>query len=304
VHAIHIGTGGRVDELRSRLFAELELLQQSGIDLRIGQVARGHLTFLDCTFGSADDEFGRETGAVVRHSLAAALSDVIVDSYEHDLLQRIVSAQYAYFSPSEQETLLRYAVRNLAAPLGYAGQWHAMSRKGRILHRVRDFLDNSDQLVMEGFVTFRCKDYVEELNEAVERAVDDYLMEREFREFVRLLKHFVDLQEPRIPRVHVLMGGPGDFRLVDDTGDSVRGDGLEDLVSDNASTEISHEDLLISTLVTLAPRELILHGTEGDRWEDTVDTIRGVFEQRLSFCGGCQMCDGYADETARPPGGH
>ena len=48
------------------------------------------------------------------------------------------------------------------------------------------------------------KDYIEQLEESVDKAIDEYLMDKEYREFIKLLRHFVDLQEPKRDVVNIV----------------------------------------------------------------------------------------------------
>ncbi len=279
MHAITIGTAAGIDEIRQRLDDEFRFLQEEGVKVRIGQSHRGPFAFLDC-----------EVDAAARSSQTDALLDVIVEKWESDLIRKIIRGSYSYFSRDEQDLIADYTGRTLNAgsdsPHGYK-----VNRKSQILHRLRDYFDTADELVLEGFVHFRLRDYIEELEDAVDRAVDEFLMEREHREFIRLLRHFVEIQEPRIDHVHVLLGPGTAFRLVDDDGGAIRSESLEEFVVEMVDSEVSYEDLLISALITLAPRALTVHATDRPPGRDeALETILGVFGDRTARCEGCHIC--------------
>jgi putative sporulation protein YtxC len=291
VQAITIGTAEGIEDLRQRLDDEFRYLQEEGVSIRIGQTNRGSFTFLDCSVDSVPGT-PNQADTLVRHYVANALSDMIVEKWEQGLIRKIIKGTYYYFSRDEQETIARYSGRNLAGNgADDCSQVYKVNRKAQVLHRLRDYLDSADELVLEGFVTFRLRDYIEEVEDAVDRAVDDFLMEREYREFVRLLKYFVDVQEPRMDHVHVLVRPGGAFRLVDDDGSAIKSEYLEEFVVEMVESEVNYEDLLISALITLAPRSITVHAQVTDQWDESIETIKGVFGDRVKLCGGCSVCN-------------
>ncbi len=298
MQAITIGTAASIEEIRQRLDDEFRFLQEEGVSVSVGQNSRGRFTFLDYKIHSDPDN-----DALVRHYVANALSDVIVEKWEQELIRKIIRGTYNYFSRDEQELIADYTGKSLlgAGSVTDGGQHYKVSRKSQILHRLRDFLDGSDELVLEGFVTFRLRDYVEELEDAVDRAVDDFLMEREYREFVRLLKYFVDVQEPRIDHVHVQINPGGTFRLLDDAGSAIRSEYLEEFVVEMVESEVNYEDLLISALITLAPRSITVHGHTSQDWDEGLETIKSVFAERVTLCVGCETCILPAEMPEDPP---
>lgn len=292
MQAITIGTAAGIDEIRQRLDDEFRFLQEEGVRVRIGQSHRGRFAFLDCSVDGGAAERPNQMDALMRHYVASALSDVIVEKWESDLIRKIIRGSYSYFSRDEQDVIADYTGRTLNGTGGDSRHWYKVNRKSQILHRLRDYLDSADELVVEGFVTFRLRDYVEELEDAVDRAVDEFLMEREYREFIRLLKYFVDVQEPRIDHVHVMLSRGGSFKLVDEDGGAIKSESLEEFVVEMVDSEVNYEDLLISALITLAPRRLTVHiqGRSGER-DEALETIAGVFGDRATICeDGCPFC--------------
>jgi len=291
VKAITIGTAEGIEDIRLRLSDEFRFLQEEGVKVRIGHTHRGPYDFLNCTVDEAPGT-PSEADALVRHYVANALSDIIVEKWEEALIRKIVRGTYRHFTREEQEAIVKYSGRNLAGcGSGDSIQRYKLNRKAQVLHRLRDYLDTADELIMEGFVTFRLRDYVEEVEDAVDRAVDDFLMEREYKEFIRLLKYFVDMQEPRTDHVHVLIRPGGVFRLVDESGSAIRSEYLEEFVAEMAEDDVNYEDLLITALITLAPRRLTVHLRPDEQWEETMETVRGVFDERADFCYGCPVCE-------------
>ncbi|MFZ5815491.1 MAG: putative sporulation protein YtxC [Bacillota bacterium] len=290
MQAITIGTAAGIDEIRQRLDDEFRFLQEEGVRVRIGQSHRGRFAFLDCSVDGERAD-GPSGDALVRHYVASALSDVIVERWESDMIRKIIRASYSYFSRDEQDIIADYTGRTLNGGGSDTRYWHKVNRKSQILHKLRDYLDTADELVIEGFVTFRLREWVEELEDAVDRAVDEFLMEREYREFIRLLKYFVDVQEPRIDHVHVLLRRGGSFKLIDDDGGAIKSESLEEFVVEMVDSEVNYEDLLISALITLAPRSLTVHlPNRGGERDEAVETITGVFGDRVSTCEGCPFC--------------
>ena len=59
---------------------------------------------------------------------------------------------------------------------------------------------------------------------------------------------------------------------------------------DLMTNSINYDDLLISALITLAPKEVTIHTKEQDEFKETLKTIENIFGERLRYCPGCKIC--------------
>ncbi|MBE3589327.1 MAG: putative sporulation protein YtxC [Firmicutes bacterium] len=300
METIAIGVSEGVEDVRERLAqAVAGPSARYGLTVAVDVVERGRWRFLGCRFElRRDDPRAAEAAAALRQSIAGALTDVICRQWEPRLLRRLIRAHYDYFGPDEQERILGYAQAHLRRE---GGGRTGMPRATKVLARLQEYLDRHNSVIMDGFVTFRLKDYVEELEDAVDRAVDDYILEREYEEFVRLLRHFVEAQEPRVDTVHVVARERGAFGLLDERGGAL-GHGLPPELAPGDGEDVEYEDVLISALITMAPRRVVLHGEvdAGDR-RHAVETIERVFETRVRRCGGCERCGAVGAVGAATP---
>lgn len=217
-----------------------------------------------------------------RRLLAQSLAEIVVARMEPDLARRIMTAYYGDFSPPDRDAILE----KIQAHLQLAPQRHKV-----IAGAVTEFLSESNEIHLDGFLTFRVPDYRNMLEEAVDEAVDDFLLDEEYREFIHLLKYFVETQDPKMGLVHVLAdGNTGSYRLVDEQGDSIDSGALEEMIIGLGETDIDQGDLLVSALISLAPRQILLHRSVPHVSAETVDTLRRVFDGRVHTCRGCSAC--------------
>ncbi|HZK34761.1 MAG TPA: putative sporulation protein YtxC, partial [Bacillota bacterium] len=155
--------------------------------------------------------------------------------------------------------------------------------RSRVWKRIKDHLASNNELVLEGFIRFRMKDFICELEDAVDRAVDDLLIEKEYTEFIKLLRYFVEIQEPKVEEVHVLMREDKKYTLLDSNLYIINNDILEDLAKEISDKEISYDDLLISSLITIAPRKITIHQFDKFQNAELLNTINNVFDGRVTM---------------------
>ncbi|NLU27607.1 MAG: putative sporulation protein YtxC, partial [Hungateiclostridium thermocellum] len=163
-------------------------------------------------------------------------------------------------------------------------------RKNIIIKRLLEYFERSNTVILDGFVNFRLKDYMKDLEEIVEKAVDDFLMEREYREFIRLLRYFVDIQEPKFNAVHIIAGYDNKYVLLDENKNEITNECLQEFVNDIPEGEINYDDLLVSSLITMAPRKLVIHGAKSFRNKELLETIKNVFWGKVVICSECELC--------------
>lgn len=291
---ISIGATAHFDFLKAKLDWELGNLQTDGLQVTIDETSVGDINFIGCNV----DDYGswnyseEDITNIFRHHVANVVSDVIISEWEEDLLEEIIQENYYYFNEDERKIIFDYASRNLNHGLETPGEAlvYTINRKSKILQKLLEYLSVNNQLVVDGFIKFRLKEYISELEESVERAVDDFIMDREYKEFIRLLKYFVDIQEPRVELIHVTMAPSGAFQLRDKDRQVIESDYLDGMLIDQAGSEINYEDLLVSALITLAPKEVVLHIKDDGQYDNTVTTLKNVFANRVQICIGCDLC--------------
>lgn len=229
--------------------------------------------------------------------VAGALAAVIIDDFEPDLLRRILHRHYGSFTDAERRRILAFASRHLdEGPRG--SDVYRTARREAVRGAIRAYLAESTALHLEGLVTFRLADYMADLEEAAGRAVDDFLIEREYREFIRLLRYFVSTQPPRMGEVHLWVQGSR-FELFAADGQRLESSPAGIVELDTVEAEVSLEDLLISTLIEASPRRIVVHC--GARASSHAETVRRVFGNRMERCGepSCLYCEGLGALTDR-----
>lgn len=288
---LSIGATQHIDLLKDRLGRELHLSEGDHISVNLKEKPAGNITFLSCDFNGTLQGGRQLDGEILfRHFVADIISDVILNHWEKAILTEIIRESYYYFNDEEKSIIFQYTRNYIYGEKMIPGQMDRLDRKNFIIKRLVDFLGQNDSIVIDGFIRFRLKEYINDLKEAVDLAVDDFLMEREYREFIQLLKYFVEIQEPKVDVVHVLINPKGAYKLYDEKHDVISSEFLEGYFLDVIDNEINYEDLLISALITIAPNKIVFHGCTPNKPDSTLETIKNVFAGRVSQCAGCKLC--------------
>ena len=222
-----------------------------------------------------------ESGFRFKSKVMNILARLIFNQLSYLWLKKILQLNYGYFDREEHQEILVYACKLLTScPRSL---YHSVYRA------LADHLITNNQINLEGFVRFRTKDYWHFLCKTVDSAVDAYLIHREYQEFIKLLRYFVELQEPKVEMVNVIIGNSDRFKILDQDCNLIEMDYLEGIILEIGHNELDFEDLLISALISIAPAKIILHICQASsRAGQTILSIFG--KNRVLFCDDCVIC--------------
>ncbi|HWQ71627.1 MAG TPA: putative sporulation protein YtxC [Desulfitobacteriaceae bacterium] len=287
-NSVQLGTKNYKDSISARL---RELRDQEALPFQIQEIQQGKYWLILCDFQSDEISEDKQTVfKIQRYYLANALTETILLNWEEDYVRKSLGRKYN-LNQDECLALLPQVLQYLNGDLGYSSKLYRERRKASLLTKILACLEDNSFFDVEGFLRFRAQNYKLEVDKAIAYTVDEYIMQKEYVEFIELLKHFLDTQTPRIDTLHVVISSEGKFHLFNDQAEKVTGQFLDNIsFSDKSESELSYEDLLISSLIAVAPRQVVLHICF-DGYRDTLQTVRKVFKDRISYCSGCAICD-------------
>lgn len=256
--------------LRKRLLQQIESWRSSGLLQEFNETCTGTITVWDC---KAENNCQAKN---LRRLAAQVIADYIVSEIEPVLLDKLTSLHHPHFGEDERELVCDKVRQRLVREEMLTGE----CRRQGILKRIEEFLISQDQINIEGFIRFRLQDYQRELLTLINQSADDFLIEREYLDFINLLKYFVEVQQPRFPEMH-LMRQENCLVLCDPNFRVMHRENIQDLEG---------SDAIVSTLVTAAPNVVIIHINKFDANDEMVSTIRHIFESRVQLCLGCEHC--------------
>ncbi|TDA68257.1 MAG: hypothetical protein D9V47_08390 [Clostridia bacterium] len=248
------------------------------VDLKLLRLPDTNSRYLSLTCESN----GRANEQRLKYNLAHAVASLLTEQWEEQLISKIVNDNYYFFQQGEDVDVKQRARQILATA--------AADRSSKVAGSLLTYLEDNDYLNLDGFLNFRLPDYLGQLEEAVDKAVDEYLVEKEYKEFMRLLRYFVANQEPRVDKVQVFLSSPGVFQVYDNEDSVLTNTGRGGFQVELRRKEVNYEDVLISALITIAPRSILLHVAGSGELETTVSTLKNVFAEKLQICPGCPKC--------------
>lgn len=237
--------------------------------------------YLDICFTPNTNE---EKGKKFPDGLDILMAQWIRQKYESRILRQIIMSNYGYFSKQEQAKIFRTVLDNRKK------EKNNLSEIKMIQERVSEYLQTSNKIYLDGFVRFRLREYWSELENEVEEVVDEFLLQREYNEFIDLLKFFVEIQTPRVEFLHVFSKEDGQYRFLDQDKKNITQECLSEFIADLHSEEITYGDMLISVLIMLAPQKIYWHNSEIETNKELLQTAQMIFGNNLIICTGCDLC--------------
>ena len=136
-------------------------------------------------------------------------------------------------------------------------------------------------MILDGFVSFRLENYLYTLEEIVDYNVNEYVIEKEYTEFINLLKMYVDSKPPESSTIYLVYCN-GESVLLNKNKDLI--DLNENITNAKYLSDISFSsnDYALNALLSLLPAKIEIH-LVGDE-DEFINTLKLVFRNRVSIC--------------------
>ncbi len=250
------------------------------------EMQRDEIPYL-CFSIKAKKSFRENSDQFLKQYMAHMIYHFIVTYMSDFLLESLIKRYYSYFNQSEREIILHLTLHKISEQ---NSRKKISEAKSHIIERLQEYFQENSYINLEGFVHFRLKKYLADLKYCVESTIDEFLMEQEYQEFLKLLKYFVTLQEPKIDQVHITVDHEGNFQVRDSELQLIEHNFQEDSGFSFFNTRGQKEDFVISFLVNFAPRKIVVHQVLCYHYPKTVEAILNIFNERVEICKKCKLC--------------
>ncbi len=219
--------------------------------------------------------------------IASILSFLVIDELEENLLKRLILQNYFYFEAVERNKILATCFDIMADDF-----FTLFDKKFKLIYQIfYEYLASHKSIVLNGFINFRLKSYVSFLDDILNEAVNHFVIEKEYLEFVSLLKLYINSQNYGCEMVHLVFSSSESI-LLDENKNPIEVD--DDIFKAKYLSDItfSANDYILNSLLTLLPRKIYLHLVDS-YMDEFIHTLQLVFENRVHLCTDCNICQLY-----------
>lgn len=234
-----------------------------------------------------DSEFyNKKTIDILNTYISNVLYKLVIKQYRCNELYQLLSENFFFLKQEEilevEEQIMK--TLNLEDEIKDDISIFCSNRINDIMKKIKECIEDNPEININGFLVFRTKEIREELEEVIDKIVDRYMVEKEYNEFIKLLKYFVDIQESKINLVNLYVKPQGGYTLKDEEGKDLLNMFLSELTECKIGVDVNLEDVIISGLITSVPKRIIIYDKEVCSNKEFLDTIIKVFGERVTMC--------------------
>ena len=224
-------------------------------------------------------------------NIANMLAYYVIDELEETLLKDIINQNYFYFDAIEKKKILDFCFDICSEDFTtyFDKKFSYLSEQFFL------YLKDNKSIVLTGFIYFRLKKYFEILDEIVEEAVNSFIIEKEYLEFISLLKLYINSQSSKSSVVHIVYFKDNPILLDENKAPIPISDEIPDAkyLSD---ISFSKNDYILNTLLNLLPKKIYVHLVE-HAIDEFLSTLISIFEKRIELCTDCNICRLYENHS-------
>ena len=227
------------------------------------------------------------------HEISCILSCLIIDELEESFLKKIILKNYFYFNYNERKHILDMCFDIFADDFNT----YFDKKYNRLITDFENYLILNKSIVLTGFINFRIKNYISIIESVVDEAVNTFIIEKEYFEFVSLLKMYISSQPSTCEVVHLIYNNENSI-LLDENKNMINIS--DDIFKAKYLSDItfSSNDYALNSLLTLIPKKIYIHLID-NVIDEFIHTLGLIFENRVNICTDCNICKIYKDNKLK-----
>lgn len=215
--------------------------------------------------------------------LSEILTNCIIEFYEKNIVKRIINSDFFYFDTKERSMIYS----NCMEILELKDTKDLLERRKKIFSCLYDYILEHKFFILDGFVNFRLFEYNSLLAEVVDTSVNKFVIDKEYKEFIELLRSYINSQKCKSDTIHLIYG----------SGEPILLDNMQNLIMYNneinqykylSDITFSSKDYCLNALLNLLPKKIIVH--EIIEEDEFIETLKLIFQNRLMICKECNIC--------------
>lgn len=207
--------------------------------------------------------------------IATLLSFLVIDNFEESLLKDLILKNYFYFDKLELKK-----VTDICSEILYDSHEFALDdRQITLFNDFYNYILTNRNLYLTGFIYFRLQNYMTFLENIVDIAVNKFIIEREYLEFISLLKLYIKSNSNNSSVVH-LMYSHNNITLLDDKFNCIDVTSIEFNTKYLSDISFSSNDYVLNALLTLLPSKIFVHLND-DKPDEFLNTLMLIFEDKI-----------------------
>ena len=217
------------------------------------------------------------------------LSNTIIKFYEPVSIKKELNKNFLYFSNKEKKRILElYLNENKKKS-------HLSNEKYNLLYfSIFNYITKNHSIILNGFYNFRLYNYHQKLSEILDISVNNYLIEREYFEFINILKLYINSNYPLTPQINLIFLKK-QIKVLDCNNNILN---IKQENSFNAKflsdISFSENDYILNYLLNALPRKIIIHISKNIDYEDDfLNTLKLIFENKIEICTDCTICSSF-----------
>lgn len=211
-------------------------------------------------------------------NIADLLTCLVFDNFEHDILKKVLFQNYFYFDSLEIKKVINICEEILCDSVDFSFE----NRYDILFNNFYEHISSNNKLYLNSFLLFKNKNYFKYLSDSIDIAVNKFIIEREYLEFISLLRVYINTHSSGIDVVQLYYNSSASTlfdennNIIDVKSDSFDMKYLSDI-------SFSSNDYILNALLTLIPQKIIIHTS--DRFIDEfINTLSLIFENRITIC--------------------
>lgn len=224
--------------------------------------------------------------SIFEHNLADILTNCIITFYEEKLVEKIINLDYFYFDSNEKKQ-----IKNNCITLLYNSNTDDFYfRKDTLWLCIYNYLKEYNKMILQGFINFRISSYIKTLDYLIDSCVNSYVIEKEYNEFIDLLKLYINSKSCSEKNIHLIYAEKESV-LLDENKNVITNSKENFEVKFLSDISFSNNDYILNTLLNLLPKKINIHLlTKSDKF---INTLNLIFEDKIQICNDCNICKTY-----------
>lgn len=217
------------------------------------------------------------------YKLSEIITKCIIKHYEDKVVTRVINSDYFYFDQKERNIIYN----NCNEILQDDSEADFNVRKEKIFECLVDYISEHKYFILDGFVNFRLFEYNSLVEDCVDTAVNKYIIDKEYKEFIELLRGYIKSQKNRAGTIHIIYSNSEPI-LMDENQNILLYENQFEHPKYLSDITFSSKDYCLNELLNLVPKKIIIHLLVEE--DEFIDTLKLIFENRLFICKECNIC--------------